>query len=157
MIKPRHMTLSDTLESKGLKPAMRDSYFLMIEKPPLLTAIMEQLAESRLFSNRYLKSFSDRMCRIADTIGFLSAYQCSSSQDFHRKLKQASVKERRHIRKRLCNFGLEIFHDLGRDIVGLATLDRFRSRFLKPMIPEYPPLRSCDLYPDPKEMRSGAG
>ena len=136
VIKPRHMTFSETLELNGLKPAMRDAYFLVIEKPPLLPSILEKLKESSLFSCQYLQSVSDRMCRVADTIGFLSAYHFSNSRHFCRKLQQASDAERHYVLSRRCNFNLETFHNLGRDIEETVALSGLRSRFLKPMMTE---------------------
>jgi hypothetical protein len=89
------------------------------------------MVTSAKFKNFYLSDFQSRMNRVADTIGFLRAWQINSLQDLHKRLKKASPETRKFVLENLCSFDRAIFNRMGEDINRLQFDSLYHSEFLK--------------------------
>lgn len=88
----------------------------IIRKQALLPDLYEALTASGLLACKYLQSIEARMCQIADTVTFLSAWQIGNIIDLHKKLEISSPETRDFVASNLCRFDLTVFHDIGKDI-----------------------------------------
>jgi hypothetical protein len=121
LVKHRHGRLTDQLNKKG---ACRESVLLYLKndvsvevaKPAVLLYLSEQIEQSCHIASWYLHDVQERMKKIADTIGFLSAWSVSSFESLHHRLQRMSLKTRRFVSDHQCNFDTSYFAQLGREI-----------------------------------------
>ena len=91
-----------------------------IVKAPLLTFFLETMETSQILSTGYLDSVRQRISRITETLGFLSSWNISDASDFYQRLAAATAETRRFVLSHLCDFDLEQFDAIGRDVRKLA-------------------------------------
>ena len=101
-----------------------------IRKKPILAQLREIMLDSNIISDSYVASSDRRMTRIADTMGFLSAWKVASVEELHQKLKTAGPAETAFIKKTLCRFDRRLFDEMEEDIFGFLCDDRYQSRFI---------------------------
>ena len=101
-----------------------------ITQKPLLPDLYERLKSARIISEKYIDSVYQRMNKIAEVIGFLSAYHLPDSQMLYMKLHSANA-ESDFIKSNLCNFNFNIFFDLGQEILKLSENDDYKSTFIR--------------------------
>lgn len=123
VIKHRHGALSDQFaQAIGTeKPVVwlgRET-FPHIRTAALLPFLERMLAASGLISPDYLAGLRQRMCKIADTVAFLMAWQIGDSTRLYRRMQAMAPDERANIKARLCNFDRCHFHAMGDDIESL--------------------------------------
>jgi hypothetical protein len=133
--KNRHLALTDQFNGvakteTGIIRWLSKNTHLEISKKPLLPDLYERLKNAGIISAKYLDSVYRRMNKIADVIGFLSAYHLSESQILYKKLN-SSNSESDFIESNLCNFNFDLFFDLGREIERLIENDDYKSVFLR--------------------------
>jgi|GEM_PF-389117 len=136
--KKRHLALTDQFNAvaktkSGIIRWLGKNTHLEITKKPLLPDLYERLKKAGIISEKYLDSVYQRMNKIADVIGFLSAYHISDSQMFYKKLYAANA-ESDFIRSNLCNFNCDIFFGLGLEILKLIENDNYKSVFVEDYI-----------------------
>jgi hypothetical protein len=100
-----------------------------VRKQALLPALYEALSNGDHLSQDYLKSIEQRMCRVADTTAFLSAWQICDAADLRKKMESAPRNLCLFIADNLCRFDLALFHELGHIITGTGT-NETHCRFL---------------------------
>ncbi len=132
--KKRHLALTDQFNAvakthTGIINWLSKNTHPEIIKKPLLPDLCERLKSAGIISVKYLDSVYRRMNKIADVIGFLSAYHLSDSQMFYKKLHSANA-ESDFIRSNLCNFNCDIFFGLGHEILRLIENDNYKSVFI---------------------------
>jgi hypothetical protein len=121
LIKPRHGRISEQLRKnrrsrKHLMLLLKHEVTIEIAKPPILPYLFEQMETSQKIASWYLDNAQERIKKIADTIGFLSAWSVSKFEDFHQQMQTASSKTCRFIGDHLCQFDTRYFERLGREI-----------------------------------------
>lgn len=129
--KKRHLALTDQFNAvaetqPGVIKWLSKNTHLEIIKKPLLPDLYERLKSTGIISVKYLDSVYERMNKIADVIGFLSAYHLSDSQMLYKKLHSPNA-ESDFIRSNLCNFNFDFFFDLGREIERLIENNDYKS------------------------------
>jgi hypothetical protein len=118
LIKSRHGRLSDQLSESAwftgqeVPPARTDACCLM-ESPALLPYLQDRLVQSDHFELSYLSHVANRMTAIADTIGFLAAWQVDSNETLYRRMASIEEEQRTFILSRLCRFDDGLFQRLG--------------------------------------------
>ena len=70
------------------------------------------------------------MCRVADTIAFLTAWQIFDYKDLSGRMKRAAPEDSALIEANLCRFGLGGFDEMGDDIERIICNADASSRFL---------------------------
>ncbi|MFO7666709.1 MAG: hypothetical protein R6V76_08830 [Desulfobacterales bacterium] len=133
--KNRHLALTDQFNSvaktqTGIINWLSKNTHPEIIKKPLLPDLYERLKSAGIISVQYLDSVYQRMNKIADVIGFLSAYHLPDSQMLYKKL-HASNTESDFISSKLCNFNCDIFFCLGHEILRLIENDNYTSVFIE--------------------------
>jgi len=133
--KKRHSALTDQFNAvakthTGIIKWLSKNTHPEIIKKPLLPDLYERLKSAGIISVKYLDSVYRRMNKIADVIGFLSAYHLSDSQMLYKKLHSANA-ESDFIRSNLCNFNCDIFFGLGHEILRLIENDNYKSVFIE--------------------------
>lgn len=121
LVKQRHGRISDQLNKCGMR---RKNFIRLLKhevsvettKPAILPYLFERMQHGQRIAAWYLHFAEERMKKIADTIGFLSAWSLSRFEDLHRRMQTASPKTRRFIAAHLCRFDTRYFHRLGREI-----------------------------------------
>jgi hypothetical protein len=120
-IKDRHRRLRDQLARMNSKG--RDGSSISIEKvnckistPSLLPYLKERLSNSGFFQIRYLHEITERMERIADTLGFLSVLRVNSIEELHQRINSAEKGRKDFIQRHLCRFDCRLFYRFGRQI-----------------------------------------
>jgi hypothetical protein len=121
LIKQRHRGLSEQLNKDG-KP--RESFLqwfknevsIEIARPAMLQYLFEQMQQSQKIVSFYLKNARERMKKIAETIGFLSAWPVSRFEDFHQRMQTASPQACHFVTEHLCRFDTRFFERIGREI-----------------------------------------
>lgn len=131
----RHGRLSEQLNADGLPwrrfaAWMQRHARLEIAQKALLPEWVERMERSGVLSDRYLRCVRRRMTRVADTIGFLSAWGLSEFGQLHRRMQQVSAAERAFAEAHLCRFDRRTFDEIGRDIRRLAAHPETPSEFL---------------------------
>ena len=132
--KKRHLALTDQFNAvakthTGIINWLSKNTHPEIIRKPLLPDLCERLESAGVISVKYLDSVYRRMNKIADVIGFLSAYHLSDSQMFYKKLLSVNA-ESDFIRSNLCNFNCDIFFGLGHEILRLIENDNYKSVFI---------------------------
>jgi hypothetical protein len=87
-----------------------------VAAPAILPNLFEQFQLSHKIAAWYLTDTQERMKKIADTIGFLSAWPVTSFEDFHRRMQMASPKTYRFVSDHLCRFDTRYFERLSSEI-----------------------------------------
>jgi hypothetical protein len=121
LIKQRHGRLTDQLnqEQKQADPLLRrikDEIRIEVAKPAIMPYLMEGIERSCQIASWYLQDAQERMKKIADTIGFLSAWSLSKFELFHHRMQKMSEKTRRFVVDHQCNFDTSYFVHLGHEI-----------------------------------------
>jgi hypothetical protein len=101
LIKHRHGRLTDQLNNKGV---CRDGMLLYLKtdvsvevtRPAVLPYLLEQIEQSGFIASWYLHDIKERMKKIADTIGFLSAWSLSGFEDLYHRLQKISSDALKH-------------------------------------------------------------
>lgn len=121
LVKQRHGRISDQLNNGGMCRKqvlllLKHEVSVEVATPAILPYLFEQLQLSRKVAAWYLTGAQERMKKIADTIGFLSAWSVTSFEDFHRRMQMASPKTRWFVNGHLCRFDIRYFTRLGQEI-----------------------------------------
>jgi len=132
--KKRHLALIDQFNTvaktqTGIIKWLSQNTHLEITMKPLLPDLCERLKSAGIISVKYLDSVYRRMNKIADVIGFLSAYHLSDSQMLYNKLLSANA-ESDFIKSNLCNFNFDTFFILGHEIIKSIENDNYKSVFI---------------------------
>ncbi len=132
--KKRHLALTDQFNpvaktQAGITRWLSKNTHPEIIRKPLLPDLCERLESAGVVSVKYLDSVYRRMNKIADVIGFLSAYHLSDSQMLYKKLHSVNA-ESDFIRSNLCNFNCDIFFGLGHEILKSIENDGYKSVFI---------------------------
>jgi hypothetical protein len=135
VVKIRHGRLSEQLapycRNRPFPTWFKHNAALEIVKPALVPDLLQRLKRSQSFRPAYLDSIHRRMNKVADAIGFLSAWGIAGWEDKHRRIQSTSPQMRGFIAEHLCKFDLENFHALGQEIDRMADMQGIRSRYLK--------------------------
>ncbi|MBW2605238.1 MAG: hypothetical protein JRE28_13145 [Deltaproteobacteria bacterium] len=117
LVKQRHGRLTEQLniENKCIFQVKRE-VTVEVAKPPILPYLFERMERSRQIASWYLHDAQERMKKIADTIGFLSAWSLSEFEVLHNRMQKMSAKTRRFVADHQCNFDTSYFVRLGREI-----------------------------------------
>jgi hypothetical protein len=102
----------------------------LIRKKALLPHLKDMLASSGFMRPNYLSDLEWRMCRIADTISFLSAGRINDMGELIRRLKLADSEDGKTIADNLCRFDHAVFKAMGDDVERLILAGDNGSRFL---------------------------
>ena len=134
-VKQRHGRISDQLNPSGqcgkhLSVLLKHEVAVEIAKPAILPYLFEQIKNSKEIAVWYLHHAEQRMKKIADTIGFLSAWSVSRFEDLHQRIHAASPKMRRFVADHLCSFDTGCFERLGREIQRLIKNSNHPCDFL---------------------------
>ena len=121
MVKHRHGRLTDQLNNKGvcrdnMLLYLKDDVRVEVTRPAVLPYLLEQIEQSGFIASWYLHDIKERMKKIADTIGFLSAWSLSGFEDLYHRLLKTSSETRRFVSDHQCNFNTCYFVRLGREI-----------------------------------------
>lgn len=120
-IKHRHGRLRDQLarmNSEGQPSTLSmKNVNCDIMVPALLPYLQERLSSnSDFFQKRYLDGVSQRMERVADTLGFLSVLGVNSTEELHQRMHSVEKEQKQFIQHHLCRFDSRHFYRLGRQI-----------------------------------------
>jgi len=132
--KKRHLALIDQFNTvaktqTGIINWLSKNTYPETIKKPLLPDLCERLKSAGIISVKYLDSVYRRMNKIADVIGFLSAYHLSDSQMLYKKLHSLNA-ESDFIKSNLCNFNFDTFFILGHEILKSIENDNYKSVFI---------------------------
>jgi hypothetical protein len=121
LVKQRHGRLSDQLNEEGRCEKhffllFKHEFALEITKPAILPYLFERMQHGRRIAAWYLHNAGERLKKISDTIGFLSAWRVSGFEDLHNRLRESSPETRRFVGNHLCRFDTGYFERLGREI-----------------------------------------
>lgn len=108
-----------------------NKYSVEIVTPALLPYLAAQLESSRCITRSYLGSVRLRMCKLADTIGFLCAGALTSMETLHHYIRNDSPENKVFINANLCCFDTQTYERLGEEIESTADPD-FKSSFIVP-------------------------
>jgi hypothetical protein len=96
----------------------------------LIPHLKERLASSGWIRSDYLTLLDRRMCRVADTIAFLTAWQIVDYRELSRRMEHAAPEDSAMIEANLCRFDLDCFDEMGSDIERIICSADASSRFL---------------------------
>jgi hypothetical protein len=121
LVKQRHGRISEQLNEGGrcgkdLFLLLKHEVTIEIVKPAILPYLFEQMKHSKQIAIWYLHHAEQRMKKIADTIGFLSAWSVSRFEELHKRIHEAPPEMRRFVADHLCRFDTRYFERLGREI-----------------------------------------
>jgi hypothetical protein len=135
LIKPRHGRLTEQLNKKEtcrkivLFQAKHD-VTVEVAQPAILPYLFGLMESSCQIASWYLHEAQERMKKIADTIGFLSAWSLSKFEVLHHRLQKMSAKTRRFVADHQCNFDTRYFARIGLEIQKLIENPKEHSEFL---------------------------
>ena len=133
--KDRHRALSEqfaeVIGSHHPVTWLKRETHLQIKSEALLPHLRGILQSSAYMTPEYLSGFEQRMCRVADTIAFLSAWQMTDNQQLFKQISHASPVDRELIISNLCYFNDQYFAEMGEDIERIILHDETSSHFLK--------------------------
>ncbi len=120
-VKKRHGKLSEQMHSKMAHDDNRIDWLknntqIEITAKALLPELRHRLKHSKMIRPSYLAGFQKRMQKIADVIGFLSAWNVADAQDLFDKMQAAEDHERQLVNASLCHFSDELFQQMGEAI-----------------------------------------
>ena len=135
LVKERHGRLTEQLDqvkkSKYLVPLLvKHEVSIEVIDPAILPYLFEQIERSGRIASWYLHIAQERMKRIADTIGFLSAWSLSEFDVLHHRMQKMSAKARRLVADHQCNFDTRYFVRIGREIPSIIENPNVYSEFL---------------------------
>ena len=121
VLKRRHGKLSEQLSREAEPQVSFMNWFkknatIEISREALLPELYDRLEKSGRIAPWYLTHFKSRMEKIAEAIGFLSAWNVSGAEELFAKMQAASPETRKFITTHLCNFKDNLFNTIGRDI-----------------------------------------
>ena len=135
LTKQRHGRLTEQLNKKEkcreivLFQVMHD-VMVEVAKPAILPYLFERIERSYQIASWYLRNAKERMEKIADTIGFLSAWSLSKFEVLHHRLQKMSAKTRCFVADHQCNFDTSYFVRIGREIPRIIENPQEYSEFL---------------------------
>ena len=135
LVKQRHGRISDQLNIAG---RCEKHFFLLLKREvavevaqsAILPHLFGRMQDSQKIATWYLQHASERMKKVADAIGFLSAWSLSGFEDFHKRMREASPKTRRFVNDNMCGFDTRCFERLGREIWKLIKNSNETSEFV---------------------------
>jgi len=134
VVKDRHRGLSDqfsqAIGSENPVAWLCRETITHIRKAPLILQLEQLLSTSDMMASRYLKTLTDRMRRVADTIAILNAWQIDNCRELIRRMETGEPADRKMISVNLCCFDLDCFHAMGDDIENIILNTDGSSRFL---------------------------
>lgn len=135
IVKARHGKLSDQLDvipepCLSFPEWFKHNAMLEVTKPALLPDLFQRLEAFGSFRKTYLDSIRQRMDKVADAIGFLSAWQVFTLEDLYTRIQSADIRQRRFIHANLCRFDTADFHRLGLEIERISRCSDCSSRYL---------------------------
>ena len=101
-----------------------------VSKPAILPYLLERIERSGQIASWYLRDVQERMKKIADTIGFLSAWSLSKFEVLHHRMQKMSAKTRRFVADHQCNFDTRYFVRIGREIPKIIENPKEYSEFI---------------------------
>ena len=132
--KDRHRALSEqfaaVIGSRHPVTWLKRETSIQIKSEALLPHLKGLLHTSVTMTPGYMHGLEKRMCRIADTIAFLSAWQMTDNRELFRQIEHASPGDRDLIMANLCLFDDHYFVQMGEDIERMILHGENRSRFL---------------------------
>ncbi|MBU0767785.1 MAG: hypothetical protein KJ687_01645 [Proteobacteria bacterium] len=134
LVKQRHGRLTEQLtqEKKCRELVLfqvKHEVTLEVAKPAILPYLYEQMERSCQIASWYLHDSQERMKKIADTIGFLSAWSLSRFEVLHHRMQKMSAKTRRFVADHQCNFDTRYFVRIGREIPRIIENPKEYSEF----------------------------
>jgi hypothetical protein len=134
LVKQRHERLTDQLnQEKKLGESVlcqvKNDIRVEVAKPAIIPYLLERIERSRHIASWYLHDVQERMKKIADTIGFLSAWSLSKSEVLHHRMQKLSLKTRRFVADHQCNFDTAYFVHLGHEILRITGNPNSYSEF----------------------------
>ncbi|WP_419659045.1 hypothetical protein Dvar_79210 [Desulfosarcina variabilis str. Montpellier] len=133
--KDRHSGLSDqfaaVIGSENPVTWLKRETHLQIKSEALLPHLKGSLQSSRYMTADYLHGFEKRMCRVSDTIAFLSAWNVTDNRELFKRIQHASSTEQALIIGNLCYFDDRYFVEMGENIKSIILRGEGQSRFLK--------------------------
>jgi hypothetical protein len=135
LVKQRHGRLTEQLnkEKKSrefILIQVKNDVMIEVAEPAILPYLFEQMERSCNIASWYLHDAQERMKKIADTIGFLSAWSLSKFEVLHNRMQQMSAKTRCFVADHQCNFDTCYFVRLGRKIPRIIESSKEYSEFL---------------------------
>ncbi len=121
LVKQRHGRLTEQLnqEKKCRELVLfqvKHEVTVEVAKPAILPYLFERIERSCHIASWYLHDAQNRMKKIADTIGFLSAWSLSKFEVLHNRMPKMSTKTRCFVADHQCNFDTRYFVRIGREI-----------------------------------------
>ncbi len=133
--KDRHCALSEqfaaVIGTQHPVTWLKRETHLQIKSEALLPYLKELLESSGHLTAAYCEDLDRRMCRVADTMAFLSAWQMTDNQALFNRIQRCSPEDRELIMANLCYFDDRYFVEMGLDIEAISLHGHHRSRFLK--------------------------
>jgi len=134
-VKHRHGRLSEQLNKNKKSRELflfevKHEVKLGIAEPAILPYLFEQMERSRQIASWYLYDSQEGMKKIADTIGFLSAWSVSRFGELQDRKKKMSLESGCFVKDHLCRFDASRFQHLGREITRLIDNSSGNSKFL---------------------------
>ena len=135
LVKHRHGRLSEQLSEEETYRELvlfqiKHEVTVEVSKPAILPYLFERMEQSSQIASWYLEDAQGRMKKIADTIGFLSAWSLSKFEVLHNRIQMMSPKTRRFVADHQCNFDTYYFIRLGREILKIIENSKEHSDFL---------------------------
>jgi len=135
VLKKRHIRLSEQtgFETPGglnLAGLLRDCTITEIREKPLLVHLYDALKDSGRIASDYLLSVQFRMKRMADTVGFLSAWKIQDSAALQTRLQKSDPMLRSFVESNLCRFDRKLFFMIGRDVSKMLEDPDYQSGFI---------------------------
>lgn len=133
--KDRHCGLSEQfaaiIGSENPVTWLKRETHLQIKSEALLPHLKGILKSSRYMTAEYVYGFETRMCRVSDTIAFLSAWKVTDNRELFKRIQHTSSTEQALIVGNLCYFDDRFFVEMGENIESIILCGEDQSRFLK--------------------------
>jgi hypothetical protein len=135
LVKQRHGRLTEQLNQEKKRRELvllqvKNDVRIEVANPSILPYLFEQMEQSGRIASWYLHDAQERMKKIADTIGFLSAWALSGFEVLHHRMQKISAKTRRFVADHQCNFDTRYFSRIGREIPRIIENPKVYSEFL---------------------------
>jgi hypothetical protein len=123
--KNRHQKLSEQLNNLappegGFMDWFRKNVSLEMAEKALVPELCDRMENSPMISAVFANRLRRRAEKVADAIGFLSAWQIEDAGQLYAKLRKESARTREWVGANLCGFDQGLFYRIGRDIRKLA-------------------------------------
>ena len=134
LVKQRHGRLTDQLNQEKkcrelVLLQVKHDVRVEVSKSAILPYLFERIERSGQIALWYLHDAQERMKKIADTIGFLSAWSLSGFEVLHHRMQKMSAKTRRFVADHQCNFDTRYFVRIGREIPRIIENPKEYSEF----------------------------